>query len=208
MKGFELYMKSNKEKLMEQISLNSKEARKIIYQYLIKTEDVMVVKPKTEEILQGNLSELTEQDVVELLKLLGQNIQNIAFAEDIQIKEEEEYSRDEQSVLREECNTQMVQNKELTKENLNLKETINYLKETNDQLIKRLDKFERIIENFKKYNITDKYPLIEVDDETINELFIQHSLEGTIQLNNAYIFKSEGILIIPKTFYKIERDEN
>jgi DNA repair exonuclease SbcCD ATPase subunit len=217
--------------LIKESELSKSELKKKFYPYLVTRHDIKKLKSIVEEILKGNINnisseDLTDKDIIALIQLLGGQVQKIEDKEikEINIEENEELleiekqekpirEKDEISKLTDLYNTTLVKNAELeTKleqkdeviEQQN--EVIKELREQQEEILNKLNKFERIIDKFQKYNITETGVFVEVEDNDINELYRDYLIEETTKLNNAILFENEGHIIIPKIYYKKEVD--
>lgn len=199
---------SNKDELLDLIKnsqLSESELKiDIFYKYLPKKYDIMRAKPMTEEALKGKLEEFTEEDVIELIKMLGgipqENQDNIIQDEEKAIVNKNKL--EEIKDLDDSHNTLLIENTKLKDEMIKKDETIKELIDNGRKMRQRLSQLERMMNSLK---ITETGELIEIDNEKVDELYLRHKTEGITQLDNAYIVEKDDMTFITKAYYPINK---
>ena len=184
-----------------------------IIQTLIRTEDPIKARILSEQILDGKFESLENQSVLNLI---------IAFSDDkaivingmtefIDTKEDPIFNKNDTD------NNKMIKTLEYQLKNMQLQmESLEYnnnkkMKELEDSNNKRIKELEKMNSKLSESNIrlatrlslTKNSKLIEVSDESINELYIRNLETAATEYEEAFIVKG----IVPKTYYKLNNIE-
>ena len=157
-----------------------------IIQTLQLTEDSLMAKTLSNQILLGVFTDLQEKSIDNLITAFSNEDKKITTL--ITIKEDEVFDNNKEQNLEYQLRTIKLQLEMMENKNKKLEEVNNTLTESNNKLAARL-------------YLTKNSKIIEVLDEDINELHIRH-LENkeTVAYGKAFIIDN----IIPKTYYKIK----
>lgn len=181
--------------LLAESKLSETELKKKFYPHLYKVYPDFKVKEKADKIVSGKLDDVTDEVIEELIKLLGVTIpSNI-----------EENKEEEKDVTPVENKNILDQHNTLLVENSQLKQEVKQLTEQLKEALDKTQKLEKFAEAMKKFNLTEKSNLINVDDNDINDLFVAYTIEGKTSLNNALILEKDNKAILPKSYYQVEK---
>ena len=205
--------------LIEQSELTIQQKINKIIQTLQRTEDPIKARMLSEQILNGEFGDLEEQSIIDMINAFSNENNNKSIVTNDKVEEtkdnEQIYDEKDDSdtknmktleyqikVLQSQLESSEYNNNKTIKElelssNLAIKE----LEESNNKRIKELEQTNNKL--MSRLSLTKNSKLIEVSDESINELYIRNLETAATEYKEAFIIKG----IVPKTYYKINNNE-
>jgi len=199
--------------LIEKSELTVQQKINKIIQTLIRTEDPIKARILSNEILDGKFDKLENQSILNLVTAFNDN-------ESIVVSNQTEYNDVKEDTLFNKNDSN--ENKAIKTLEYQLKvmqsqmESLEYnnnkkmkeLEELNNKRIDELTKSNNELSGLNsrlvaRLSLTKNSKLIEVSDESINELYIRNLETAVTEYEEAFIVKG----IVPKTYYKLNNRE-
>jgi len=199
--------------LIEKSELTVQQKINKIIQTLIRTEDPIKARILSNEILDGKFDKLENQSILNLVTAFNDN-------ESIVVSNQTEYNDVKEDTLFNKNDSN--ENKAIKTLEYQLKvmqsqmESLEYnnnkkmkeLEELNNKRIDELTKSNNELSGLNsrlvaRLSLTKNSKLIEVSDESINELYIRNLETAVTEYDEAFIVKG----IVPKTYYKLNNRE-
>lgn len=192
------------DKIKKENILSKKQFKMKVAPVLVQNNDSRKIEGLISNLYEGDVEDIKDQDVDNLIILLQEYCENIEFVvEDVSNIENTENT--ENNKLMELYNNSLAKIKELEKDI----ETKTKLEEKLEQIERKLKEFEslnidKIMEENKLYSEMFKITgnqLIEVPDEDIDALYIRYKIHGIKKYGKAFVTGDE---VIPKAYYDIK----
>lgn len=186
----------NRKKLLEVVQKSNKKTNDIIFTYLYKKYESHRASTICDEVLNGKLDKLEDEEIIGILGDLGYEATEEA-------NEETEFDDIEHGAYKEEIqnitklyNSSVMENESLRKENLKKDTQIESLRV---QIQEINNKFSKL------FDLTGTSTVNIIPDEDINNLFVEYKMNGTKELGKASIIEVNDNPIIIKSYYDIKK---
>lgn len=180
---------SNKEYLDELIKKfddTDQSKKNKIVNTLQKTDDILKAKMLSQKIIQGDLNDVKDAAIDNLIIAFGGDINQIS-----------DNDLDINSTTKDDVIVFVKEKTDVEIENERLKEQMNRIKNEYEAKLKQLEKENNTLKELAY--LTNNAMLIEVPDEDINELYIRYMKDGTLNYKDAFIINK----IVPKKYYSL-----
>lgn len=210
-------MKENLAELMTTTNI-SKDENKLIMKYLMNRYDSMRVRAMMTEILDCNFTNITDEDANNLVGLLGGETQQETQREKEAEKLYQSMPNSPDNYMNETTNNEDIKYDQLKKENDALNSVNFVTKSENEHLREEIKKLREIADRLKDIDIgsiieenkrlkklvilTEKQILQVVEDDLINEWYVEH-ISGENLNKDAMVFDKNENKIFVKTYYKV-----